>query len=72
MKKINKHINVDLKLVVEWIRANELLSNTSKTELVMSKFKNKIITKHLNFCISGQKIKLSFQVKQILRNYVIG
>ena len=72
MKKISKHINVDLKLVVEWIRANELLSNTSKTELVISKFKNKIITKHLNFCISGQKINLSSQVKQILRNYVIG
>ena len=31
MKKINKHINRDLKLVVQWIRANKLSLNTSKT-----------------------------------------
>ena len=62
MKKINKHINRDLKLVVEWIRANRLSLNTSKTELVIFKSKNKIITKHLNFCISGQNFKPLSQV----------
>ena len=65
MKKINKHINRDFKLVVEWIRANRLSLNTSKTELVIFKSKNKIITKHLNFHISGQKIKPSSQVKYL-------
>ena len=65
MKKINKHINRDLKLVVQWIRANKLSLNTSKTELIIFKPKNKIITKHLNFCISGQKIKPSSQVKYL-------
>ena len=65
MKKINKHINRDLKLVVQWIRANKLSLNTSKTELVIFKSKNKIITKHLNFCINGQKIKPSSQVKYL-------
>ena len=44
-------------MVVEWIRANRLSLNTSKTELAIFKLKNKIITKHLNFRISGQKIK---------------
>ena len=58
MKKINKHIVRDLKLVVEWIRANRLSLNTSETELVIFKSKNKIISKHLNFCISGQKLNL--------------
>ena len=65
MKKINKHINRDLKLVVQWIRANKLSLNTSKTELVIFKPKNKIITKHFNFRISGQKIKPSSQVKYL-------
>ena len=41
MKKINKHINRDLKLVVQWIRANKLSLNTSKTELIIFKPKNK-------------------------------
>ena len=61
MKKINKQTNRDLKLVVQWIRANRLSLNTSKTKLVVFKYKNKIITKHLNFRISGQKIKPSLQ-----------
>ena len=64
-EKINKHINRDLKLVVEWIRANRVSSNASETELVIFKSKNKIITKHLNFCICGQKIKLSSHVKYL-------
>ena len=67
MKKINinKHINRDLKLVVECIRVNRLSLNTSKTELVIFKSKNKIIMKNLNFRISGQKIKPSSQVKYL-------
>ena len=63
MKKINKYINRDLKLVVQWNRASKLSLNTSKTELKIFKPKNKIITKHLNFHISGQKIKPSSQIK---------
>ena len=50
MKKINKHINRDLKLVVQWIRTNKLSLNTSKTELITN---------------SGQKIKPSSQVKYL-------
>ena len=65
MKKINKHINKNLKLASEWIRANRLSINTSKTELVILKSKNKIITEHLNFCKSGQKIKPLSQVKYL-------
>ena len=65
MKKINKHINKDLKLVAVWIRANRLSLNTSKTELVIFTSKNKVITKHLNFHISGQKIKPSSQIKNL-------
>ena len=64
-KKINKYINRDLKFIVQWIRTNKLSSNTSKTKLVIFKPKNKIITKHLNFRISGQKIKPSLQVKYL-------
>ena len=57
LKKINQHINADLKLVVQWIRANKLSLNTRKTKFVICKPKNKVINKHLNFRISGQKIK---------------
>ena len=54
LKKLNKHINRDLKLVIQWIRANKL--STGKTKIVIFKSRNRKITKHLNFRISGQKI----------------
>ena len=64
-KKLSKHINSDLKLVNEWIRANKLLQNASKTEIIIFKPKNKNISKCLNFQIRGQKIKLNKQVKYL-------
>ena len=56
LKKLNKHINRDLKFVVPWIRANKLSLNTGKTKIVIFKSRNRKISKHLNFRISGQKI----------------
>ena len=65
LKKFTKHINRDLKLVLEWIRANNLPINRSKTELVIFKSRNKTIAKHLTFLISGQKILPTSQVKYL-------
>ena len=62
-KKINKHISRDLKLTVDWIRANELSLNASKSEIVLFKPRNKKISKQLNFCVNGQKIKQPSQVR---------
>ena len=65
LKKLNKKVNRDLKLIVEWVRANKLSLNANKTEIIIFKSKNKTITKHLNFRISGQKIKPSNKVKYL-------
>ena len=65
LKMLNNHMNRDLKLVVEWIRTNKLSLNTSKTELVVFKSRNKRITKNLNFQISGQKIQPTSQVRYL-------
>ena len=73
LKKINKHINRDLKLIVDWIRANKLSLKASKSNIVLFKFRNKKITKQLNFRVSGQKIKQSSQVRYlgiILQDYL--
>ena len=45
LKKLNKHINRDLKSL-----------NTGKTKIVIFKSRNRKISKHHNFPISGQKI----------------
>ena len=66
LKKINKHINHDLKLLTTWLRANRISLNTSKTEILLFRPKSKRnITKHLNFRISGQYIPRTTQVKYL-------
>ena len=57
LKKINKHINRDLKWTADWIKASKLSLNASKAEIVLSKPRKKKITKQLNFRVSGQKLK---------------
>ena len=53
MKKINKHINHDLSLIVQWLRSNKISLNVDKTELVIFSPKRKQITKPFKFRISG-------------------
>ena len=66
MKKINKDINHDLSLIVQWLRSNKINLNEDKTELVIFSPKRKQITKHLNFHqISSQKIEISNRVKYL-------
>ena len=65
LKKLNKLMNRDLKLAVEWIGANKLSLNTNKTKLVIFKSRNRTMTKNLNFRISCQKIQPTSQVKYL-------
>ena len=65
LKKINKHINHDLSLINKWLRANKISLNTSKTEIIIFRKKNKAITKHLDFRIGGQRIEVSNKVKYL-------
>ena len=65
LKKINTHVNHDLKLLYEWLKANKISLNTKKTEIMLFRSKNKIINKHLNFRLSGTKINLSKTVKYL-------
>ena len=65
LKKINKRINRDFKLAVDWIRASKPSLNASKTEIALFKPRNKKITKHVNFRVSGQKIRQPSQVLYI-------
>ena len=67
LKKINKYINHDLSQIVQWqwLTANKILLNASKTEIILFYPKTKTITKHLNFRISGQKINIVKQTKYL-------
>ena len=65
LSKLNKNVNADLTRLCKWLRANKIALNTSKTEIILFKPKSVIITKHLNFRISGQRINLCKKVKYL-------
>ena len=66
LKKINKYVNHDLKLLCDWLRANKISLNAKKTEIIVFRSKQKQdISKHLNFRISGQRIALSSRIKYL-------
>ena len=65
LKKINKHVNHDLKHLCQWLRSNKISLNASKTEIIIVKHKQTIITKHMNFRVSGQKINTTTSAKYL-------
>ena len=66
LKKVNRHISHDLKLLNIWLRANKISLNASKTEIILFRPKSQSnITKHLNFRISGQYIERISEVKYL-------
>ena len=64
-KKINKHVNHDLKHLCQWLRSNKISLNASKTEIIIFKHKQTITTKHMNFRVSVQKINTMISVKYL-------
>ena len=65
LRKINQRINHDLKNIVEWLRANRIALNTNKTKIVLFRSPRKIVTRKMNFRISGQKIKIKHSAKYL-------
>ena len=61
----NKFINHDLSQIVQWLRANRIPLNANKTEHIIFRPKNEIITKQLNFRISGQKVNTVNKAKYL-------
>lgn len=51
-----------------WLRANRISLNTKKTEIIIFHPKNKRISKHMNFRISGLKITTKKTVKYVRNN----
>ena len=64
-KKQKKHVNHDLKHLCQWLRSNKISLNASKTEIIIFKYKQTIITKQMNFRVSGQKINTTTSVKYL-------
>ena len=65
VEKINKSINIDLKLLVHWLSANKIALNVSKTELVFFKPNRKKIDYDIKIKLNGKKIYPTTSVRYL-------
>ena len=65
IKTIQKQINIDLKALCKWLRANKISLNASKTELLLFRHPNKKINFDLKIKLNGKKLIPSSYVKYL-------
>ena len=65
LKKMQIKVNIDLKLLCSWLKANKISLNASKTELLLFRHPNKKLNYDLKIKIDGKKITPSDSVKYL-------
>ena len=65
IKSIQKQINLDLKALCKWLRANKISLNASKTELLLFRHPNKKFDFDLKIKLDGKKIIPTTHVKYL-------
>ena len=54
LKKVNKFINHDLSLLVQWLRANRISLNTSRSKIILFQTKTKRLPRLLTLELVGK------------------
>ena len=65
LQDIQKQINLDLRYLCKWLKANKISLNTSKTELILFKDPRKKCTHELKIKIDGKRLIPSKSVKYL-------
>ena len=65
LKQLNKHLNLDLRRLCNWLKANKISLNCSKTELIIFRHPNKKLNYDLKIKINGKKLIPSKSVKYL-------
>ena len=65
LKKIQKYVNLDLKFLCNWLKANKISLNASKTELIIFRDPRKKSSHDLKIEIDGKKLIPSRYVKYL-------
>ena len=63
--KLNKHINIDMKNLINLLNANKISLNIEKTELVIFKHMNKKLESPMNIKLSRKRLYPTQSVKYV-------
>ena len=65
LKKSTKKVNLDLKRLVEWLLANKISLNKTKTELIFFRKPRDQVPQNYNFKLNGLKLTHSNHIKYL-------
>ena len=71
LKSMKKKINIDLKLLCQWLAANKISLNSSKTEYILFRHKLKPINYQLKIKIDGKKLYPSTFITNTLEFFLM-
>ena len=63
LKRLNKHLIIDLKNLAKWLNANKVLPNVSKTELIIFKPKRKSLYFNMKIKLNGKRLYPTHSLK---------
>jgi len=64
-KRIKKRVNVDLKILLKWLKANKIQLNVAKTEVILFKQKQKSLTYDIKIKLDGKRMRFSRYTKYL-------
>jgi hypothetical protein len=65
LDSLNKKLNVDLKLLCNWLNANKIALNSNKTELVLFKHRSRKLNYNLKLKLNGRRMYPSQSIKYL-------
>ena len=71
IKKLSKFVNFDLKNLSNWLNANKISLNVSKTELIMFKPRIKKVDFGLKLKLNQKRIAYSYYRRKASKLYVL-
>ena len=65
LKRLQKRLNIDLKLLSHWLNANKIALNVSKTECILFKNRKQIVDYNLKIKLRGKRLFLTDHTKYL-------
>ena len=64
-KRLKKRVNIDLKHLLHWLKANKLHLNIAKTDVLLFKNKRKKVNYDIKIKLDGKRMRFSRKVKYL-------
>ena len=64
-KRLKKRVNIDLKLLLHWLKANKIHLNVAKTEVILFKHKQKEVNYNIRIKLDGKLMRFSKQTRYL-------